>query len=97
MAPRTLEEVLAAVEEITRQLGDHATQADDPLGAVRAAFETRARAEKLLADRIADARTAGHSWASIGAMLGTSGEAARQRYGRAPQLIPSQQSAPTGR
>jgi hypothetical protein len=26
------------------------------------------------------ARADGHSWAAIGAMLGTSGEAARQRY-----------------
>lgn len=28
-------------------------------------------------------RRQGHSWSSIGAMVGTSGEAARQRYGRA--------------
>jgi hypothetical protein len=27
------------------------------------------------------ARAGGHSWAVIGSMVGTSGEAARQRYG----------------
>lgn len=81
MAPRTLEEILASLEEITGQLAQSAPVTDDPLTAVAAAFATRARAEKLLADRIAEARAAGCSWAAIGAMLGTSGEAARQRYG----------------
>lgn len=86
MAPRTLEEALAAVEAITRQLGDMAdqTQAANPLAAVGAAFEARTRAEQILAARVADARAAGHSWAAIGTMLGTTGEAARQRYGKPP-------------
>jgi hypothetical protein len=85
VAPRTLEEILASVEEITGKLAAQAAQMNnpvDPLAAVAAAFESRAWAEKHLADRIADARAAGCSWASIGAMLGTSGEAARQRYGK---------------
>ncbi len=87
MAPRTLEEMLAAVEELARQFENHdALLGDrhdrDPLRAIREAFEERARAEKRLADRVADARAAGFSWAAIGTMLGTSGEAARQRYGR---------------
>ncbi len=92
MAPRTLEEMLAAVEEITGQLAAEAARTSgaleplDPLAAVAAAFESRAWAEKHLADRIAEARAAGCSWASIGAMLGTSGEAARQRYGKGRPL-----------
>jgi hypothetical protein len=81
MAPRTLEEILASLEEITGQLTQSANAPDDPLNAVAVAFASRARAEKLLADRIAEARAANCSWAAIGAMLGTSGEAARQRYG----------------
>lgn len=82
MAPRTLEEMLAAVEELAgrfQRLG-----ADEPLGAVQAAFEARAVAEKILADSIARAREAGASWAAIGDRIRTSGEAARQRYGKAP-------------
>jgi hypothetical protein len=34
-----------------------------------------------MSDAVAVARAEGHSWATIGAMLGTTGEAARQRYG----------------
>lgn len=84
MAPRTLEEALAAVEAVTRQLGEQAATlaAGDPLAAVGAAFEARTRAEQVLTARVAAARAAGHSWAAIGTMLGTTGEAARQRYGK---------------
>ncbi len=85
MAPRTLEESLAALEETTGRLAVQAARMNDPLdplAAVAAAFESRVWAEKHLADRIAEARTAGCSWAAIGGMLGTSGEAARQRYGK---------------
>ena len=52
------------------------------LRAVRAASEDRAAAEARLAEAVSVARAEGHSWAAIGAMVGTSGEAARQRYGR---------------
>lgn len=85
MAPRTLEESIAALEETTARLVAQAAQMNDsrdPLAAVAAAFESRVWAEKHLADRIHEARTAGCSWAAIGGMLGTSGEAARQRYGK---------------
>lgn len=47
---------------------------------MRAALATRNDAEARLADAVSFARADGHSWAIIGAMLGTSGEAARQRY-----------------
>lgn len=82
MAPRTLEEMLAAVEELARNIGRPA--GSDPLDAVQTAFEARAHAEKILADRIAQAREAGATWAAIGDRIGTSGEAARQRYGKMP-------------
>ena len=49
---------------------------------VREAFLARADAERALGDAVIRARHNGHSWASIGAMVGTSGEAARQRYGQ---------------
>jgi hypothetical protein len=87
MAPRTLEDMLAAVEELARQMENHEFIGGDrkeaaPLVAIQKAFEERARAEERLADRVADARSAGISWAAIGRMLGTSGEGARQRYNR---------------
>jgi hypothetical protein len=48
---------------------------------VAAAFSRVAGAERDLAGAVSVARAEGHTWAAIGAMLGTSGEAARQRYG----------------
>jgi hypothetical protein len=48
---------------------------------VREAFEDYALAQKRLAERVSVAKAMGHSWAAIGAMIGTSGEAARKRYG----------------
>jgi hypothetical protein len=47
---------------------------------VRQAFQDRVAAEQHLAAAVATARADGHSWAMIGNMVGTSGEAARQRY-----------------
>jgi hypothetical protein len=49
---------------------------------VRQAQERVAAATSELADAVAVARAEGASWASIGAMVGTSGEAARQRFTR---------------
>ncbi len=42
----------------------------------------RAATERRLAEAVTAARTAGASWSAIGGMLGTSGEAARKRYGQ---------------
>ena len=50
---------------------------------VAAAFRRLAATARDLAAAVSVARAEGHSWAAIGAMLGTSGEAARQRYGKA--------------
>lgn len=38
----------------------------------------------LLADAVAAARAAGHSWATIGSVLGLTRQAVQQRFGRAP-------------
>ena len=51
-----------------------------PLMAIKLAAFRRATAEKELAQAIADARAAHLSWREVGAAIGTSGEAARQRY-----------------
>jgi hypothetical protein len=48
---------------------------------VHAAFQNRAKAEQDLIDAVSSARSDGHSPMVIATMLGTSGEAARQRYG----------------
>ena len=83
--PRSLEEILEQAEELQQRFERHEPDRAKvrdaaPLSAVRQAAIKRARAEAGLADAVASARAEGHSWQAIGAMLGTSGEAARQRY-----------------
>lgn len=89
MAPRTVKEILAQAGDLakrfeTGELPGPTSRVTDgaPLRAVREAFEDLAHAEKRLAERVLLAKAAGHSWAAIGTMVGTSGEAARQRYGK---------------
>jgi len=85
--PRTAEEIIHQAEELATRLEDHEPDADDvrdasALRELRQAFLARADAEQRVIDAVEKARCDGHSWASIGAMVGTSGEAARQRYGQ---------------
>ena len=82
--PRSIEEILEQADELAARFEDHEpgpTSDATALRVVRLAFLDRAEAERRLADAVAVARAEGHSWAAIGAMVGTSGEAARQRYG----------------
>lgn len=85
--PRTVAEILEQADELAARFEVHVPDASDVsdaavLRAVRHAFQARAEAERRLADAVSVARAEGHSWTAIGAMVGTSGEAARQRYGR---------------
>jgi len=85
---RTTDQIIADAEALARkfeagELPDPVKTLDGrPLRDVREAFEDLAHAERRLVDRITMARAAGHSWASIGMMVGTSGEAVRQRYSK---------------
>ncbi len=83
--PRSIEEILEQADELAIRFENHELRPDHiadatALRQVREAFKDRAAAERRLADAVATARADGHSWATIGTMLGTSGEAARQRY-----------------
>jgi hypothetical protein len=85
--PRTTQEILDQAEELAARFENHDPNENDvqdatSLRVVRLAFQSRADAERRLADAVSVARVDGYSWAAIGAMLGTSGEAARQRYGQ---------------
>ncbi|MHB1432009.1 MAG: hypothetical protein ACYCVZ_07830 [Streptosporangiaceae bacterium] len=86
--PRSTEEILAHADDLARRFEEHKPVPGRVLdaGALRdiaAAIGHRARAERDIARAVGQARADGHSWTVIGAMLGTSGEAARQRYGLA--------------
>lgn len=84
--PRTAQEILDHADELAARFEQHepddGVREADALAAVRDAFLARAHAERAVTDAVVRARHDGHSWASIGAMVGTSGEAARQRYGQ---------------
>ena len=84
--PRSTDEIRAQADELAKRFEDFEPAGDKGVDArslreIRRAFLRRAEAEREINEAVALARAEGHSWAAIGAMLGTSGEAARQRYG----------------
>jgi hypothetical protein len=82
--PKSIEEILAHADELAEQF-ENLEPSDmrdaTALRRVRQAVLARADSERHLAEDVAAARADGHSWATIGAMVETTGEAARQRYG----------------
>ncbi len=85
--PRTVDEILQHADELAARFENYEPNPADELdrGAVtllRAAVAERSEAERHLIDAIRKAREAGLPWSAIGSFVGTSGEAARQRYAR---------------
>jgi len=83
--PRSMQEIIDTAEDLADRFEsyepDSADQRDiTPLADLREAVRERAHAEQDMRDAVAAARAAGYSWATLGTLLGTSGEAARQRY-----------------
>ncbi|HUZ55703.1 MAG TPA: hypothetical protein VMU94_24635 [Streptosporangiaceae bacterium] len=84
--PRSAEEIMAHADELAARFEDYEPEPGSGRDAralrdVAAAFRRLASSAQDLAAAVSVARAEGHTWAAIGAMLGTSGEAARQRYG----------------
>jgi hypothetical protein len=83
--PRSVEEILQHADELAERFENYDPDPADEIdtGAVallRAAIQERSQAERHLIDAIRSARDAGMSWSAIGTFVGTSGEAARQKY-----------------
>jgi hypothetical protein len=84
--PRTVQDILDHADELSRRFEQYepaiADERDAEVFAVlRDAVVSRSAAERSIRTAVDDARAHGYSWAVIGSLLGTSGEAARQRYG----------------
>ncbi len=84
--PRTVREILDHAEDLARRFEDYEPAADDErdprvFAVLRDAVVSRSDAERTIKDAVEDAREHGYSWGFIGSLLGTSDEAARQRYG----------------
>lgn len=71
--------VLAATE---RFVSDWSERVDSPLDAVTSARDLAVAVDGALRAAVLRARAAGHTWQTIGELLGTSRQAAFQRFGR---------------
>jgi hypothetical protein len=83
--PRSVEEILQHADELAERFENYEPDPADELDAgavtlLRAAVRERSDAERHLVEAVRAARESGMSWSAIGAFVGTSGEAARQKY-----------------
>jgi hypothetical protein len=81
-----MEEIRAHAEQLARRMVEYEPSDEDrryaePLADVHRAVIVQADADEQLLAAVGAARARGVPWASIGCVVGTSGEAARQRYG----------------
>jgi hypothetical protein len=83
--PRPIQEILDHSDELARAFEDYEPEPADERSVeeyvLRRAALARARSERHSVDAIAAARATGLSWAGVGEILGTSAQAAQQRYG----------------
>lgn len=83
--PRTVQEILDHGDELAARFEAYELEPGDErdpeaIFALRSAAVARADAERSLQQAVVHAREQHYSWQVIGSLLGTSGEAARQRY-----------------
>ena len=83
--PRTVDEILQHADELAARFENYDPSESDELDAqavalLRAAVLERSDAERHLVAAVRAARAAGMTWTAIGTLVGTTGEAARQRY-----------------
>lgn len=83
--PRSVDEILQHADELAARFKDYEPSEADELdagvvAALRGAVQERSDAERHMIDAIRIARESGMSWSTIGLFVGTTGEAARQRY-----------------
>lgn len=88
MSPRSIDEITARANEYADAFENYEPNAEDqnspipPAMSLKLAAWRRDAAERDLAEAVLVARQKAFSWRKIGSILGTSGEAARQRYSR---------------
>ena len=83
--PRSIQDILEHAEELAQQFEDYEpSDADEVLVEeymLRRAALARARCEGQTVEAVAASRKRGITWSRIGEILGTSPQAAQQRYG----------------
>ena len=85
--PRSIQEILDHAEELAKRFEDYEPKPNDERSVEEYLLEratiARAQSERQVLDAVAAARRKGVSWQRIGEILGTSAQAAQQRYGLA--------------
>lgn len=83
--PRSIQEILDHGDDLARRFEDYEPKPSDERPVEEYLLEratiARARGERQVVDAITVARSKGMSWQKIGDILGTSAQAAQQRYG----------------
>src|SRR5215210_375845 len=84
--PRTVKGILEHADELAKRFEDYEPSPDDArepevFAALGRAVMARSEAERSISQAVTEARSHGYSWRTFGGLLGTPGEAARQRYG----------------
>ncbi len=83
--PRSIQQILDHADELAHRFEsldpDEAQEIPLEEYLLQRAVVSRARSEQQLLDAVAQARTKGLSWQKIGELIGTSAQAAQQRYG----------------
>ncbi len=83
--PRSIQEILDHADELAKRFEDYEPDPADERPVEEYLLEraalARARSERQIVDAVTAARSKGVSWQRIGELLGTSAQAAQQRYG----------------
>ena len=88
--PRSSQRLVDDLEKLVKRFEDYEPRDEDRRDPqlrrdLEAAVRARSEAELAVAVAVAAMRADGDTWATIGRLLGTSGQAAQQRYGRGVQ------------
>jgi len=83
--PRSIQEILDHADQLAHRFETYEPAQGDERPVeeylLQRAAVARARSERQVLDAVSAARAAGIPWARIGKLLGTSAQAAQQRYG----------------
>ena len=83
--PRSIQDILDHADELAARFENYEPQPDDERPVeeylLQRAALARARSERQIVDAITAARAKNVPWLRIGELLGTSAQAAQQRYG----------------
>ena len=89
--PRSIQEILDHAEDLARRFEEYEPSEGDERPVeeylLQRAALARARSERQIVDAVVAARNAGITWARIGELLGTSAQAAQQRYGAVVEQV----------